>query len=451
MKTVITYGTFDLLHTGHINLLRRARALGDRLIVGVTTDSYDQSRGKLNVMESLEERIENVRQTGLADFIITEELEGQKIQDIRKYGVDIFAIGSDWTGKFDYLREYCEVVYLERTKGVSSTALRSERAAMLHMGIVGNGRIAGRFLQESKYVSNIEVTAVCGRNQDKVRHFAEEHVLLDYDTDYERFLDKVHAVYIAVPHHIHYEMTKKALLRGKHVLCEKPLTLSLNEAKELFELADKKGVVLKEALKTAFCPAFQQLVGIARSGVIGSIKAVDATFTKLIENHSCREYDPLQAGGAWTELGSYPLFAIAKLLGISPCKVSFVTCRDSQTGVDVLTRAELLYSNSVGTATVGIGVKQEGDLCITGTQGYIYVPAPWWKTEMFEVRFEDVRRNKRYFINFEGDGLRYELAAFLKLIHGYRHGDRLMSMDDSLFMADITQRFREGIHVEVIS
>ena len=107
MKTVITYGTFDLLHTGHVNLLKRARALGDRLIVGVTTDSYDQSRGKLNVLESLEERVENVRKTGLADLIITEELEGQKLHDIQKYGADIFVIGSDWTGKFDYLREMC--------------------------------------------------------------------------------------------------------------------------------------------------------------------------------------------------------------------------------------------------------------------------------------------------------------------------------------------------------
>ena len=168
MKTVITYGTFDLLHTGHVNLLRRARELGDRLIVGVTTDSYDQSRGKLNVMESLEERMENVRKTGLADLIIKEELEGQKIHDIRKYGADVFVIGSDWSGKFDYLRDYCEVVYLERTKGVSSTDLRSARNPIVYMGIAGHGRIAGRFLRESKYVSNIEITAVFGRNEEKV-------------------------------------------------------------------------------------------------------------------------------------------------------------------------------------------------------------------------------------------------------------------------------------------
>lgn len=293
MKTVITYGTFDLLHTGHVNLLKRARKLGDRLIVGVTTDSYDQSRGKLNVMESLEERMENVRKTGLADLIIKEELEGQKIHDIRKYGADVFVIGSDWSGKFDYLRDYCEVVYLERTKGVSSTDLRSARNPIVYMGIAGHGRIAGRFLRESKYVSNIEITAVFGRNEEKVRRFAESHALLEYYTEYEQFLDRVHAVYIAVPHHLHYEMARKALLRGKHVLCEKPLALAREEAEELFRLAEEKGVVLLEALKTAFCPAFQQLTSLARSGIIGSIKAVDATFTKLIKDEAAREYDPM--------------------------------------------------------------------------------------------------------------------------------------------------------------
>jgi choline-phosphate cytidylyltransferase len=81
MKTVITYGTFDLFHTGHLNLLKRAKALGDRLIVGVTSDIYDQTRGKLNVVQTCEERMENVRSTGLADLIIVEEEEGQKIQD----------------------------------------------------------------------------------------------------------------------------------------------------------------------------------------------------------------------------------------------------------------------------------------------------------------------------------------------------------------------------------
>ena len=119
MKKVITYGTFDLLHEGHVNLLRRAKALGDYLIVGVTTDHFDLERGKMNTSDNVMERIEAVKSTGYADQIIIEEYRGQKIDDIQKYGIDIFAIGSDWEGYFDYLKEYCEVVYLPRTEGIS--------------------------------------------------------------------------------------------------------------------------------------------------------------------------------------------------------------------------------------------------------------------------------------------------------------------------------------------
>ena len=125
MKKVITYGTYDLLHQGHVNLLRRAKELGDYLIVGVTADGFDWARGKINVQQSLMERIEAVKATGYADQIIVEEYEGQKIDDIKRYGVDIFAIGSDWQGVFDYLNEFCKVVYLPRTQGISSSELRT--------------------------------------------------------------------------------------------------------------------------------------------------------------------------------------------------------------------------------------------------------------------------------------------------------------------------------------
>ena len=126
MKKVITYGTYDLLHEGHINLLCRAKALGDYLIVGVTNDSFDRERGKLNVRNNVLERVEAVRATGFVDQVIIEDYVGQKIDDILKYDVDIFAIGSDWEGKFDYLKEYCEVKYLPRTKGISTTKIKKD-------------------------------------------------------------------------------------------------------------------------------------------------------------------------------------------------------------------------------------------------------------------------------------------------------------------------------------
>ena len=131
MTKVITYGTYDLLHYGHIRLLERAKALGDYLIVGVTADDFDKTRGKINVQQSLMERVEAVRATGIADKIVIEEYEGQKIDDILRYDVDVFTVGSDWRGKFDYLNNYCKVVYLDRTEGISSSEIRAQNVINL--------------------------------------------------------------------------------------------------------------------------------------------------------------------------------------------------------------------------------------------------------------------------------------------------------------------------------
>ncbi len=158
MKKVITYGTFDMLHIGHIRLLERAKALGDYLIVGITSAGFDMARGKLNVRQTLTERIKAVMNLGIADEVIAEEYEGQKIDDIKRYNIDIFAIGSDWEGKFDYLKNYCEVVYLERTRGISSTEIRSRN--VIRMGIVGYSSMSEKFIEECKYVNGIEVQAI---------------------------------------------------------------------------------------------------------------------------------------------------------------------------------------------------------------------------------------------------------------------------------------------------
>ena len=310
---VITYGTFDLLHQGHINLLRNAKALGDYLIVGVTSENYDRYRGKLNVRQTVLERIENVRSTGLADEIVVEEYEGQKIDDIIRLGVDIFAIGSDWVGQFDYLKEYCRVVYLERTKGISSTKLRDLLHPMIHFGVVGCGRIADRFVAEMKFVSGADIESVFNIHEDSARKFCEQHELANYSSNYEKFLEKVNAVYIASPHGTHVEYARRALLAGKHVLCEKPLALKWKEAEELFALAQRKGLILIEAIKTAYCPGFQRLVSCAKSGKIGRIISVDATFTKLVPAYM-REMQNDGIGGSVTELATYPLLAIFKLL-----------------------------------------------------------------------------------------------------------------------------------------
>lgn len=443
MKKVITYGTFDLFHEGHHRLLKRAKAEGDYLIVGVTTENYDKSRGKLNVQQRLMERIQSVKDSGYVDEIIIEEYEGQKIEDILKYKVDKFVIGSDWKGKFDYLNKYCTVKYLDRTKGISSTELREIKNKVIKLGIVGAGRIANRFIVESKYVSGVNVEGVFGVNKIELERFVEKHELNFYEIDYDRFLDKVDAVYVASPHLTHYEYIKKALEKGKHVLSEKPMVLLEEEANELYALAKMKQVVLLEAIKTVYSPGFQRMITLAKSGVIGEIKDVEAAFTKL-STGELRELDYRQAGGSVTELGTYPLVAIIKLLGVEIKDIDFYTSYDKAKKIDLYTKINIKYKNAIATAKIGLGVKSEGELIVSGTKGYIYVPAPWWKTEYFELRYENANDNKKYYYKFEGDGLRYELAEFINLINRKQTDSYKLTVQESVTIAKIIERFREA-------
>ncbi len=444
MKKVITYGTFDLFHAGHENLLRRAKALGDYLVVGVTSENYDRYRGKLNVQQTLLERIENVRKTELADEIVVEEYEGQKIDDITRMGINVFAIGSDWVGRFDYLKEYCEVVYLERTKGVSSTELRSRQHPMIHFGIVGSGRIASRFVMESKFVSGATVDGVFNIRQDSAQRFAERHELSFYSDQYNEFLSRVNAVYIASPHETHYEYARQALLAGKHVLCEKPMVFSVREAKELFALAKSQRLVLLEALKTAYCPGFQRLISCAKSGKIGRIVSVDAAFTKLVPSN-VREMQDNGAGGSVAELASYPLLAILKLLGGEWREMRFTSYAPT---VDLFTRIDLWYPNAIASAKVGLGVKSEGSFVISGTRGYIYVPAPWWKTEYFELRYENPSDAEKHFYKFSGDGLRYEIVEFLNRITAGQMDEGACAL--SCDLARVLECYRESTDITYI-
>lgn len=439
MTTVITYGTFDLLHEGHVRLLERAKELGDKLIVGITTDSYDAQRGKLNVSQNLIDRISNVKETGLADHIVVEEYEGQKIHDIEKYDVDVFAIGSDWRGKFDYLNEYCEVVYLERTRGVSSTMIRNEQSGILTIGIVGSGRIARRFVNESRRVSGVHIGGVYSDDLVDAQAMVEEFELSGINKTYEELLGTVDAVYIASPHGTHYDYALQAIEAGKHVLCETPMVLKAADADTLSLLAIQSGLVLLEAAKTAFLPGFRRMLELAKSGSIGKIRSVDATFTKLVQGG--REFSR-EEGGAISEMATYPLLAIEKILGQDYTKLHAEIFRDEETGVDDFARLSFRYPDAIATATVGIGVKSEGALVISGTNGYVYAPAPWWLTRGFETRFEDANQNKMHFYPYEGEGLRYEIAEFARMIRDKETTTFKWRPDESQWVASVIEKAR---------
>lgn len=414
MKKVITYGTYDLLHYGHVRLLERAKALGDYLIVGVTADSFDMARGKLNVEQSLMERIEAVRSTGLADEIIVEEYEGQKIDDIRRYGVDIFAIGSDWRGKFDYLNEFCQVVYLDRTEGVSSTDLRS-RDHQLRLGLIGESPILNKFENESKYVNGMTISGVCSENA---------HLLSDTlkaqcrpMTELDDLFEKSDAVYIISNPRYHYDHIRMALQKGCHVLCESPIVIDPQQLQALKQLAKEKGCLMVDSLKTAYSMAYARLILLAKSGIIGQVMSVDATCTSMTNLEMSQKSDMAylwNSIGAWGPTALLPIF---QLLGTDYSSKMITThLMEGTDDFDTFTKMAFVYPHAVASLKVGQGVKSEGELVISGTKGYAYVPAPWWKTDYFEVRYENPSNNRRYFYQLDGEGIRYMLVAFKKAI-----------------------------------
>lgn len=440
MKKVITYGTFDLLHEGHINILKRAKELGDYLIVGVTSDSFDRSRGKLNVMNNVLERVEAVRATGIADEIIIEDYLGQKIDDIQKYNIDVFAIGSDWEGKFDYLNEFTNVVYLPRTDGISSTMLRERLRTDVKIGIIGCGRVAQRFPFEAEVVNGIRVVAAYDINEKRLQTFNEKFKNIHKCSSVQDLMSRVDAVYIATPHLIHEEYIRTALNAGKHILVETPMVLNGTTAKELISLAAKRGLILMEANKTAHCPAFNHLIVMIKSGIIGDVVDVDASLSKLWDDDmNLREFDSKQAGGSFYELGSYPLLPIVKLLGCNYKRINFYSRMKG--GVDMYTKAIVQYKNAICSLKVGLGVKTEGNLVISGTKGYAYVPSPWWKTDFFEIRYEDQNKNQKFFYKWDEYGLRYEIQEFISCILNGRLSSARLSSKESICMATIMELF----------
>lgn len=433
MKKVITYGSFDTFHYGHKRLLERAKALGDYLIVGVTSDNYDRTRGKMNAKQSLMERIENVRALGIADEIIVEEYDGQKIDDIKRFGVDIFTVGSDWVGKFDYLKEYCEVIYLERTPGISSTAIRSEnRHVRLGLMAEGNGGVLSKIWNEAEFVNGLVVSAVCS-DDEAIREKAVVEKVPVVE-DYERLLYECDAVYVLSLPEDHYKHVKAALQKGRHVICESPLAETEAQCRELFDLARRNKLMLFDGIKTAYSTAYHRLVLLAKTGIIGNVVSVDATCSSLVDMSALKEIHKLwSAFDGWGPTALLPIFQI---LG-TDYKQSNICRGITKENFEGFVKLDFVFDKAVASAKVAKCMKSEGELIISGTKGYIYVPAPWWKTDYFEVRRENQTENRRYFYSLEGEGIRYELVSFMKSIET---GRNLSSVDEKMSLNIVNTR-----------
>lgn len=346
---------------------------------------------------------------------------------------------------FDYLQEYCEVIYLDRTEGISSTQLRNE--IRVRLGIIGTGRIARKFVPETAFVNGVNIATVYNPDRNESSVFSDEFGISHVSCSLSELYEQIDAAYVASPHLTHYTYVKGLLEHGKHVLCETPLTLTYSEAQQLCELARSKGLTFMEANKTAHCPAFNHLITLIKSGLIGRIVDIDASLSTL-RVQGVRELDSSQAGGSVTENISFALLPVFKLLGPHYKDVMFFS--SFKDGVDIFTKGILRYDSAIASFKLGLGVKTEGNLIISGTKGYAYVPAPWWKTDYFELRYEDTNQNKKFFYTYAGEGLRYELQEFISCINNGLSNTHRLTYTEMITMAGIIEKFRTGEHIELL-
>lgn len=433
MKRVITYGTFDLFHRGHYNIIKRAKELGDYLIVGVTSESFDIERGKLNVRDSLLKRIENVRNTGLADEIIIEEYQGQKVSDIIKYNIDLLVVGSDWRGKFDYLKNYCEVNYLERTKNISSTMLRGQ-SAIYSIGVVTDDVEDNGIVLESKYVSGLNVQSVYSENEEIARKFCEKYELDSYKINYTDFMEGLDIIYVKSSLENRENYIEKAIEQGKYVISDSPMVFQSKRLKKLFKKAMEHNVVLVEKIMMVYLRAFNQLVWLIHGDFIGDVVGVKCSISQ----------DVFGKGKTFDELVAHAVCAVIKLLGKDCKSVTDHAVRDENGGCiyDVI---NMEYQKALATIEIGTGVDAGNRMIIIGTKGRVTIPNDWWNTGYFEAKVEGNEFLKRYSFNFEGNGFRYLLQELMIMISDKRTECTRLFYEESEVLVDILKKIsRKG-------
>lgn len=431
MRKVITYGTFDLFHKGHYNILKRAKEQGDYLIVGVTSESYDIERGKLSVQDSLTKRIENVRKTGFADEIIIEEYMGQKIRDIIKYDIDALVIGSDWKGKLDHLKKYCEIIYLERTKDISSTQIREQSNSFFRIGIITDTEDDKRIVDEVKYVSGLHVESVFSKDDNCAQQFGNKYQVGHNYTDFSSFLDTVDVVIVSTTYRMRFEYVKACLENGKHVISESPVILDAERIQELQQISSEKGVIFIENITTVYLRAFSQLSWLSQDDIVGKILAVKCVASK----------DYYGVDKSTLDMTMIAVTMIVKLLGIEFTKIS--TSKIMNHGKNMYTNIIFQTKDNLGSIEIGRGVELENQLEVIGENGTIIVKDDWWNTGYFEIHQYGKKTVKKYSYNLDGNGFRYILQEMLIMLKDKRTECTRLFKEESLAIATILKQITE--------
>lgn len=427
MKKIITYGTFDLFHKGHYNILKRAKDYGDYLVVGVTGENYDIGRGKLNVHDTLATRIENVKQTGFADEIIVEEYLGQKIGDIIKYDIDAFVIGDDWRGKFDHLSRYCEMVYLERTKGISSTQLRQETFNQYDIGIVCDIADDNKIIKEAKILSGFEVKNVYSDDENILDEFQSRYDVDNSFNTYEELLNASDIIYVHCTLENRLNYIRRALESKKHVIYDPPASINPNELKGLFDIAKENDVIFMENIKMVHIYVFNQLLWMTQGGLIGDILSFNCSISKLDDNRSNLFYD----------LSILCLLPMLKIMGQDYLKSEFKVMKSE----DDIEFASMYFDYPQGIAVINAGnkIRVNNRIEIIGTEGTIRMVGDWWKCKNFELHKPGLKDIQVFNTNYDGDGFKYLIKEVSRMLSTNRINTKTIPEEESLKIAEIFQ------------
>lgn len=430
MKKVITYGTFDLFHKGHYNILKRAREYGDYLIVGVTGESYDIGRGKLSVKDNIATRIENVKATGLVDAIIIEEYIGQKISDIIKYDIDTLVIGDDWRGKFDHLKKYCNVVYLERTKNISSTQLRQENYTQHDIGIITDKADDNQLIMQAKLVSGFYVDSFYTEDESVRKEFAEKYNIKCHES-VENIVRESDILYIHTAIEQRFKLIKKAIIAGKHVIADPPFSLNTNEQEELFKLAKENNTILIDNVKMVYLKVFHQLLWMTQGGLIGDIVSFNCSVSK-----QDKSVDDLFYG-----LMAMALCPMIKIMGLDyeglECKLS------KKDGRIEFGSLRFEYPDGEANINVGNSIRVENKMEIIGTTGTIRLKDNWWKANYFELDSIESEEKEIYSMNFEGNGFKFLIKDLSTMLYNGKIESKGLFPEESIKITKILEELSE--------
>ena len=304
----------------------------------------------------------------------------------------------------------------------------------IRIGIIGTGSIAVRFAEEIAHVQRTYIHSAYNPDEKELERFCDKFDITNDCHSIEDLLKNVDAVYIASPYLTHFNYARMALQAGRHVLCETPFTQTYKETQELYKIAEKKGLTLVLAWKTAYCPSFTQILESINAGYIGEVVDLTTTTTTLLSHASRTTYNNERLA----ENTIYGLLASIKVMGASCKRVShFEQKMDERVLYYDMT---MDYGETIAHVKAGTGVKGESSMVISGTKGYIYVPAPWWKPAYFEVRYENQSENKKMYFPYEESGLRYEIKYFIDSIN-LKTTSEYVTKEDILTLARMTEKY----------